>query len=247
MMLLPILISKFIGSRLRLPTIVAPLLVVLVGALAVACNEPSTPTPAAYPTATTGATQSISQPSTIEPTPATMATEVPAGQPLNITLAFPADGMVLESGVVRVQGVTEVDAVVAINGVPVDLGEDGSFQGDIPLEEGANSIEVSSAHISGAEMTQYLVVFFSPPSSGPSLDVLFPPDGYQSTSPALQVVGATNLGAVAAVNGDLVDTNEMGIFSATVTLTEGANVIDIQTADVEDQSQLASIVVFYNP
>lgn len=188
-----------------------------------------------------------SVPPTLAPSPTPAPTPAPTPEPVDISITFPADGAALESGAVRVQGATNVDAVVAIDGVPVDVAEDGSFQGDVPLEEGANSIEVSSASISGQAVTKYLVVFYSPPDSGPGLDVLFPSDGYQTASPEIQVVGVTNVDAVAAVNGDPVDINEMGIFSSAVTLSEGANVIDIETADVEGQSQSTSLVVFYTP
>lgn len=55
----------------------------------------------------------------------------------------------MEVDAVRVMGKTRVDAAVGINGTPVDVSADGSFQLDLALENGANLVEIVASTLSG--------------------------------------------------------------------------------------------------
>ena len=60
-------------------------------------------------------------------------------------------------------GQTRLDAAVAVNGIPVEVGSDGSFQRDILLEEGANLIEVVTTDLYGQLNSRSVAVFFRAP------------------------------------------------------------------------------------
>ena len=83
-------------------------------------------------------------------------------------------------GVVRVLGKTRVDAAVAINGIPIDVASDGTFQRDLRLEEGANLIEVASVDVFGESVYsayKSVVVFSTASTEGLPLSIFSPLDG----------------------------------------------------------------------
>ena len=147
----------------------------------------------------------------------------------------------------RVLGITRPDAVAAVDGVPVEISADGSFQSDLILEEGANAIEVVATDLSGDITFQELVVFFIPPTTGLPFTVFYPPDDLEVTEPTIPVVGGTRADAVVAVNGVPVEINALGIFSTTLSLDEGANFIEVVAADIQDNTRFETAVIFYLP
>ncbi len=76
-----------------------------------------------------------------EPEVGTVALSV--SQPQNETTVYAAD--------LVVKGETEADAVLSVNGVTVEVNEDGSFSTTVTLEEGPNSIEVLASDFEGNE------------------------------------------------------------------------------------------------
>ncbi|MBM3957661.1 MAG: hypothetical protein FJ313_06370, partial [Gemmatimonadetes bacterium] len=132
----------------------------------------------------------------------------------------------MEIQAVRVLGKTGVDAVVAVNGVPVAVTADGSFQHDVTLQPDINTIEVAATDLSGRSAVKQLVVFSISTTSGLPLTVFYPPDGLQLAEPAIQVVGGTRPDAVAGVNGIPADIDALGLFSTTVILEPGPNLIE---------------------
>ena len=60
-------------------------------------------------------------------------------------------------------------------------------------------------------------------------------------------MGATVPRAVVGVNGVTVDVNEVGIFSTTVALEEGINLVEVVAVDFQEQVNYQSVVVFYIP
>lgn len=139
------------------------------------------------------------------------------------------------------------DSVVAINGVTVDVEVDGSVQRDVVLEEGAIIIEVLASDLSGQAISQSRVVFFTLPGAGLPFNILYPFDGTEVTKSGIPLIGATRPEAVVAINGDLVDVNLLGIFSRTVPLNPGANIIEIVAADIKGNQRSRTLVVFYTP
>ena len=63
---------------------------------------------------------------------------------------------------VSVIGGSRVDAVVGVNGIPVDINEFGIFTGEVSLDEGSNLIEVLASDIEGNIRFQTVVVFYVP-------------------------------------------------------------------------------------
>jgi len=168
-------------------------------------------------------------------------------EPLTLRLLSPQDGVGVEIEAVRVLGVTRPDVVVAINGTPVDVAADGGFQRDLMLEEGVNGIEVVATDLFGHVESDYIAVFFISPMAGLPFSLFYPFDGLQVSEPAVQVVGGTRQDAVVGVNGTPVEPNAQGIFATTVSLGEGANLIEVVAADVENNVRFQTVSVFYVP
>ena len=208
------------------------LILVLVG-----CGKDVEPTPVPVQT----------QPSTRIPDPIPTLVMSLTQEPLPLTLLSPADGAEVATGAVRVLGQTRLDAAVAVNGIPVEVASDGTFQMDVMLEEGANLIEVVSTDLYGQLSSQSAAVFFKAPEFGLPLNLFYPPDGLEVSQNTLTVMGSTNPDAVVAVNGIPVEINVLGIFSTDIVLEEGVNLIEVVGTDLQADSQSETIAVFYVP
>jgi len=194
-----------------------------------------------------------------DPTPVSVQLEVPTRTPepiptlvvsltqeqLSLTLFSPMDGAEVGSGAVRVWGQTRLDAAVAVNGIPVEVESDGTFQRDILLEEGVNLIEVVSTDLYGQLRSQSVAVFFRAPEVGLPLNLFYPADGLEVTEDTVMVTGGTTPDAAVAINGVPVEINALGIFSEAVSLEEGANLIEVVGTDLQADSQSQTIAVFY--
>ncbi len=124
-----------------------------VQATAVAAGVPAaTRTPALATPATPQAPTSTPVPASPTPVP----TPIP---PLTLRLLAPLDGAGVEIGAVGVLGKTRPDAVVAVNGVPVEVDATGTFRHDLILEDGANLIEVVASDLLGRIESGQAAVF----------------------------------------------------------------------------------------
>ena len=136
---------------------------------------------------------------------------------------------------------------MAVNGTPVEVESDGTFQSDVLLEEGANLIEVVSTDLTGRLSSRSVAVFFGASDVGLPLDLLYPPDGLEVSEDTVTLIGGTNPDAAVAINGIPVEVNALGLFSHAVSLDEGANLIEVTATNLQDQSQSHAIAVFYVP
>ena len=75
---------------------------------------------------------------------------------------WPGNDATVNSASVPVIGTTSVDAVVTVNGVPVEVDVLGIFSTSVALEEGPNAIEVTASDLLGNVRSQTLVVFRTP-------------------------------------------------------------------------------------
>lgn len=166
---------------------------------------------------------------------------------MGLQILSPKDGSGVEINAVRVFGLTRPGLVVAVNGIPVDVAADGTFQHDLFLEEGENLIEVAATDLAGSSDTQYRGVFFVSPTAGISLSVFYPADGLLVTDQTLQVIGGIRQDAVVGVNGEPVTVNRLGIFSTTILLEEGPNLIEVVAVDIQENVNFQTVVVFYEP
>lgn len=82
------------------------------------------------------------------------------GLTLNVT--SPANESVVYAFSTQVVGETEPDAVVSVNGVPVEVEAGGQFTTTVSLEEGPNAIEIIATNYEGEEASTVLVVIRIP-------------------------------------------------------------------------------------
>ena len=87
---------------------------------------------------------------------------VPSEFALPFSLFYPLDGTEINEPTIQILGVTRPDAVVAINGYPVEAGPSGIFAGNLALEEGANLVEVVATDIDGNVRSEVIAVFYIP-------------------------------------------------------------------------------------
>ena len=153
----------------------------------------------------------------------------------------------MEVDAVRVMGKTRVDAAVGINGTPVDVSADGSFQLDLALENGANLVEIVASTLSGEAGSLEPSGFFIATAAGLPFTLFYPPNGLTVSDPDIPVFGGTSPEAVVGVNGTPVDINSLGIFSTTVTLKEGGNFIEVLATDIDGNVCFQTVAVFYLP
>ncbi len=181
------------------------------------------------------------------PTPATSPTPTDVAISLTLNLLAPSEGAGVEVGAVRVLGITSPDAVVTVNGTKTDVAPDGTFQRDLILQEGINSVMAVATGPSGDVASSNVVVLFVPRADeGVPLSILFP-QGLEVSEPTITIIGATRQDAVLGVNGIPVDVNNLGIFSKEVPLELGVNLIEIVAVDLEENVNFQQVVVFYIP
>ena len=213
------------------------------------------PSPTLTPAPTRQATPTAKPSPKPTPLPAPISTPTPTpapapastALPLTLELLSPQDGASSEIGAVRVLGKTRVDAVVGVNGVPVDVAVNGGFQRDIPLEEGVNLIEVVATGLSGESVYQPIAVFFIPPTAGLPFTLFYPADGLSVSEPNILVMGGTRPDAAVGVNGSPVGVNVLGLVSTTVSLDPGANLIEVVATDIQGNVRFSTVAVFYLP
>ena len=237
------------------------IIIVLILLIAACGGEAASTDPAVSPTPTPTATVAATPVSTETPAPTQMPTLEPTASgptstpaptaspslPPRLELITPEDGAGVEVDAIRVVGITDVDASVGVNGVPVEIAADGSFQHDLDLEPGANLIEVVAANLSGAAAFEDRVVFFISTAAGLPFTLFYPPDGLVVSDPDILVIGGTRPEAVVGVNGVPVDINILGIFSTSITLEEGGNFIEVLATDIEGSVRFQTVAVFYIP
>ena len=129
----------------------------------------------------------------------------------------------------------------------MEVDTEGTFSQDISLEPGANTIEVVATDFLGQTTFETLVVFAVTPTAALPFSLFYPQDGSAVSQPTVELTGGTLPYAVVGINGIPVDINALGIFSQTLSLDEGANLIEVVAADFEDNLRFETVVVFYIP
>ena len=74
----------------------------------------------------------------------------------------PPDGLETAESAIPLFGGTRADAVVGVNGTPVEVNALGIFSTTVTLEEGPNFIEVVATDIRGNVRFQTVAVFYLP-------------------------------------------------------------------------------------
>ena len=201
-------------------------------ATATATTAPSaTRTPLRLPTATTVPTAS--------PTPL---------PPLGLDVRGPADGSSVSSDAVVVHGSTSPGATVTINGAAVSVATDGEFRAEVALSPGDNTIEIVAANAFGdRESVVLTVVSLVPPPQPFILVVTEPRDQSIVSEGTIRLSGRTGTDAIVTVEGVGIAVDAVGVFSTTVTLDQGPNVIDVVATDADGRVLSTVIAVIYRP
>ncbi len=152
----------------------------------------------------------------------------------------------MQTNAVVVHGITTPGATVTVNGVGAAVGADGRFQTEIGLASGANTIEVVASDARGNRATRTLsVTSLAPPPQPFVLLVTEPRDQSIVSASTLRLSGRTGPSAVVTVKGVGVAVDTAGLFSTTVTLEPGPNIIDVVATSADGQSLSTVIAVIY--
>ena len=87
-----------------------------------------------------------------------VAGEIPAGLFLKVT-NLPEESIVLDSPV-SLDGLTNPDAVLSVNGVVVDVDAEGNFTTSLSLKKGANVIEVITSDFQGNQVSAVITMIY---------------------------------------------------------------------------------------
>ena len=197
-----------------------------------------TPTP--QPTATPAPTPT--PPPTSTPLPTATPTPVIAGL---LDLQGPEDNTAVRADSVVVHGYARPDAAVRVNLGPVEVDEGGRFRQVIDLSPGFNTITVDAKTPDGAtESASVSVISLILPPQPFFLIVTQPEDQSFVTHPTIPLIGRTTAGTVVTVKGVAVPVDISGVFSTTVTLEPGPNLIEVQgiSADGEELNALVAVI-----
>ena len=167
--------------------------------------------------------------------------------PLFLSLLYPLDGAEVETTAVRLAGATIPNATLTVGGAAAEVADDGSFFLDVVLEDGDNSIEVVATDDAGDTISQTVNVVSLATTEQLPFTLFYPPDGLTVSVSTVLVVGATRTDAVVAINGALVEVNSLGIFSSTVSLEEGSNLVEVVATDIGGNTRFETPVLFYEP
>ena len=110
-----------------------------------------------------------------------------------------------------------------------------------PLSDGPHTMIVQAGDFAGNLATNSWT--FTVDTTAPSLDILAPVSGMVTSATSVTVMGRTAVGASVTVAGQAVFVDGAGQFSSSVTLSEGANTIDISATDAIGNTATTSVVV----
>ena len=186
-------------------------------------------------------------------TPAPTSTPVPTPTPAVtieglLDVRGPEDDSAIRADSVVVHGYAHMDAKVQINDKPVPLDDTGRFSQLVDLAPGFNTITVEAETPDGeTESATISVVSLLLPPQPFFLIITEPLDQTFAVQPTIPLVGRTTAGTVVTVNGVAVPVDVSGVFSTTVTLESGPNIIEVLGTSAEGEELDALVAVIYRP
>ena len=186
-------------------------------------------------------------------TPAPTSTPVPTPTPAVtieglLDLRGPEDDSAVRADSVVVHGYAHMDAKVQINDMSVPLDETGRFSQLVDLAPGFNTITVEAEIPDGeTESATISVVSLLLPPQPFFLIITEPLDQTFAVHPTIPLVGRTTAGTVVTVNGVAVPVDVSGVFSTTVTLESGPNIIEVLGTSTDGEELDALVAVIYRP
>ena len=186
-------------------------------------------------------------------TPAPTSTPVPTPTPAVtieglLDVRGPEDDSAVRADSVVVHGYAHMDAKVQINDMPVPLDDTGRFSQLVDLAPGFNTITVEAEIPDGeTESATISVVSLLLPPQPFFLIITEPLDQTFAVHPTIPLVGRTTAGTVVTVNGVAVPVDISGVFSTTVTLEAGPNIIEVLGTSTDGEELDALVAVIYRP
>lgn len=160
----------------------------------------------------------------------------------------PLNGAAVQTDEVVVHGFAAADAQVEVNGQEVDIDDEGRFRQAVALSPGVNGIEVAAAAPDGqrANLTLTVISLALPPQ--PFFLLITQPENQSvAAQPSIPLAGRTTPGTVVSVNGISLSVDAAGVFSTTVTLEPGPNIIDVAATGAAGETLNETIAVIYRP
>ena len=143
---------------------------------------------------------------------------------------------------VVVHGATTPGATVTINGDATEVDDGGGFRAEVTLSPGINLIEVvATDDVGNRQDTALTVTSVVLPPQPFFLVITEPKDQSVVSDNPIRLSGRTSADAVVSINGVNVPVDVLGIFSVTVTLDVGPNIIEVVATDT-DGKVLSSII-----
>ncbi len=146
--------------------------------------------------------------------------------PPEITIISPVNS-IIQGSTATLKGKTEKGASVTINGVPIPVKQDGSFE-TVISGKGEKVFDIAATDIAGNHSDKKITfTFVSQNATPPNLQIISPQDGTTVYQSKIVVTGKTDRGAEVTINGNSVAVTSDGTFTGTVNLDEGDNTIVI--------------------
>ncbi len=162
--------------------------------------------------------------------------------PPAVAITAPADGAVVGSDVIRVEGtVDDPDATVEVNGIPAPVA-DGAFAVDVPLAEGNNGVAATATDVAGNVSVAAITVMRD--STPPVVLITVPADGSNLIRRTVRATGSVNDREATVVVAGVEATVEGNAWVADIELEEGANTVEAVATDGVGNVGRATVEVF---
>jgi hypothetical protein len=134
---------------------------------------------------------------------------------------------------------------VTINGQATTLLEDGAFSRELILQEGDNTIRIEATDDVGNVTVRERLVHLKTKSPALNLSI---EDGAVFQQSTVQLTGRTDPGSTVLVNNQVVAVSPLGEFQTTLSLVNGANILNVESRDVAgNTSTLSRRITFESP
>jgi hypothetical protein len=157
-----------------------------------------------------------------------------------LLIVAPAADLVTSRASLVINGSTEWDASVMVNGVLITTAE-GAFYAPFELQEGVNRISVNATDPAGNTATKVVTVVLD--RAAPTVAITAPEDGTSTRLAEVTIRGTVAADADSILVNGLLAQAAGGEFAAVVALSEGSNVIFVEAADAAGNRANASITV----
>ena len=148
----------------------------------------------------------------------------------SLAITSPADGALLATNVVHVEGTAEVGSSVWVNGVWVAVDGTGGWVVDLAMADGSHTITVVAADSAGNSETITRTVNVD--TIAPMLTLTgWPPQDLFTNAADVPVSGTTEIGATVSVNGLAATVDGAGAFSTSIALAETGNTVTVVATD----------------